>query len=113
MTVLPVRSTREAPDGAVTAHFLRRAVIRPSWTTNAPPSRGALPSPVIKRPPSYRTGVDAVRDCEYVAVDAVAPIARQHAAIFDRRMRHPHHPTRVEPSAHSGDRICRRFIPST
>jgi hypothetical protein len=42
---------------------------------------------MIKRPPSYRTAVDAVRDCEYVAIDAIDPTARQHATILNRCMR--------------------------
>src|ERR1700735_385788 len=57
MTVLPVRSTRTAPAGALTAPRTPTAVIRPFSTTNAPFSMGALASPMISRAPSYRTAL--------------------------------------------------------
>ena len=42
---------------------------------------GALPSPTIKRPPSYTTAEDGLRDCEYV-VAANELMASQHASFF-------------------------------
>ena len=55
MTVLPVRSTRPAPTGAITSPFLPTGVIVPLSTRNAESTRGALPSPAMSLAPSYRT----------------------------------------------------------
>jgi hypothetical protein len=56
MTVLPVRSTRPAPEGAAIAPFRPTLVIVPRSTRNADCSIGALPVPEISRAPSYSTG---------------------------------------------------------
>src|SRR5687767_15126409 len=61
ITVLPVRSTRRAPAGALTAVRGPTCVILPPSTTNAAFSMGARPSPTIRRAPSNT--VAPVDDC--------------------------------------------------
>src|SRR5437764_688877 len=85
ITVRPVRSTRAAPAGAATAPFCPTAVIRPSRTTNAPFSIGALASPMISRAPSYTTVPTLPRDC----VEAVIDAAHANAAAIPRSLTRP------------------------
>src|SRR5689334_9569152 len=65
ITVLPVRSTRAAPRGAIASarSFAPTFVTRPFSTTNALDST-TVPSPTRSRAPAYTTGGDAPRGCE-------------------------------------------------
>src|ERR1700687_4415196 len=96
MTVLPVRSTRVVPVGAVTAPLLPTAVMRPFWTTKAPLSIGALASPMTRRAPWYRTALDEPRDCVETAIDAIEPTAMHATKSFNRPMRHLHYPASLQ-----------------
>src|SRR5437867_3740208 len=90
MTVLPVRSTRVAPDGTVIAPFFPIVVIFPFWTTNAPLSMAALASPTISRAPSYTTAADGLRDCDWTtAIEATEPTSKQQpSSSLNRLMQH-------------------------
>src|SRR5437867_2780580 len=62
MIVLPVRSTREAARGALTAPLTPTFVITPFSTSMAPLVKGWLPSPGMSRAPSYNTAAFDDRD---------------------------------------------------
>src|SRR5262245_52605043 len=75
MTVLPVRSTRRAPAGTVSAPLRPTWVMRVPSTTKAESPIGVPPSPVISRAPSNT--VVACADAD----DGIAAIANRAKAI--------------------------------